>query len=1147
MVYSPQSNLLLAKLDAFIRKYYKNQLLRGGVFFVLLLSISGLVVLLLEYFGQYGTVVRTVFFYSVFALALLGLYQFILIPVLGMFRLGKTLSYEQASLIIGKHFPLVKDKLVNTLQLQNIANELHDNNLLIAAIHQKTNQLKPVSFTDAVSFKPNLKKSRFILIPFIVYLLIILFTPDVISSAGNRLLHHSQEFLPQAPFEFVIQNKKLETPQYSDFELEVELKGKSIPNEVWIESNGQTYKMLKNEGFHFTYTFRNVSKNIPFNFKALSFNSTNHIIKVIDKPTLLQYNVKIDYPNYIGKPDETIENPGDIQIPSGAILTWSFKTDKTDNISLTLMNKEEYAKSKSNNAFVYSKQIFVSTPITIKSSNKTYGLADSLAYTLQVIPDSYPGIMVEEKADSITGKQLFFIGDASDDYGLTKLVFTYNFLKSEDESKRKMGKQTRVIAIDKKEKTQRFYYSINLNELGISAADELEYYFEVWDNDGIRGAKSTKSNVSVFKAPDEKEIQKEMDEAGNSIKDEMKEAMKESKKLQKEIKDLQLKMVEKRELTWEEKKKAEELLARQKLLQQKIENIKNQNNKNNLRENEYKEANPEILEKQKQLEKMFNEIMDDEMKKAIQDIEKMLQMQNKDAIKQEMDKMQMSNKDVEKELDRMLEQYKQLEIEKKLNDVTKHLEKLSEKQKELTEKTKELEQSKDIKKEENKKQLEQLQQQIQQEFRDIQQQLRDVEKKNEQLEKPKELADTKNQEQKANENMENAKENLNKGNTKETKKNQQNAADAMQEMAENIAEKQEKEEKEQHEEDAAALREILENTIQLSKDQEQLLNEIKKINGYNPQYVELAKQQKNTRDNAKIIEDSLLALSKRVPEISSFVNKEVTKLNDNLDKSIQAFGLRNFMEIYTRQQYAMTHANNLALMLSQILNQMQQQNQMGKPKAGKSGKGGKPKPGGSGNKPLSMSDIKKMQEELNKQLKEGLNKQGEQGNPQNKNGQKPSEQKGNGQQGMSNEGFARMAAQQMAIRQQLQRMMQQMDAKQKEGVGGNRMLEEMKKMMEQTEKELYNKKLTTEMLQRQQDILTRLLESEKAERKQEQEEKREAEQAKEKPAVTPPDFKQYIEQRNKEKELLETIPLEMQPYYREKTKEYFNRIGNSKN
>jgi hypothetical protein len=73
-----------------------------------------------------------------------------------------------------------------------------------------------------------------------------------------------------------------------------------------------------------------------------------------------------------------------------------------------------------------------------------------------------------------------------------------------------------------------------------------------------------------------------------------------------------------------------------------------------------------------------------------------------------------------------------------------------------------------------------------------------------------------------------------------------------------------------------------------------------------------------------------------------------------------------------------------------------------------------------------------------------------------------------------------------------------------------------------------------------------LLESEKAERKQEQEQKREAEQAKEKPKASPPAFDLYLEQKNKEKELLETIPTDMQPYYKAKSIEYFNKVGGVK-
>lgn len=1138
-------HIILQKLDEFVRKYYKNRFLHGAIHFALVVLLAFLFVVVLEYFGHFGKGVRALLFYGFVSTAVFFLTKYVIVPLAAMYKLGRVMDYKQASVLVGKYIPEIDDKLLNAIQLNEISTQ-QASALLQAAIAQKVQQLQPVKFSDAIQLKQNIRYAKYLSIPLLVYLLVYVFAPDVIENGSTRLVNYNATFVQPAPFRFVLNNNSLEVPQYSDVELNLELVGKAIPNEVYAVVNGLNYKMQKVDATHYNYTIRNVNKDVALYFEAAGFTSGDYTIKAIAKPVLVNYQLKLQYPAYTGKQQEVLQNPGDINIPAGTTVSWYFTTAKTDEVILGFQQKEVQAEKKSNGNFFLNKRFLASTGYYIKNKNNTFGVADSLYYQISVTPDAYPMLSIEEKADSITGKQLYFIGDADDDYGLTKLVFAYRYLKSENQDKLKQGAVLKPVAIGRNEKSQRFYYQINLNETGLTAGEELEYYFEVWDNDGVQGPKSAKSKVMMYKAPSEKEIRQEMSSAGNALKAEMQEAINESKKLQKDLKELQLKMLEKRELTWEEKKKAEELLKRQKELVQKIEDIKKQEQLNRSREEEFKPLNEELMQKQQQLEKLFNEVMNDELKKLLKDMERMLQQQNKDLIKEQMDKMQLNNKDVEKELDRMLEQYKQLELDKKINDATNKLEQLAEKQKQLAEETKQLDNNKSLNKEQKEQKLDELkqkQEQLNTEFKDAQQQLKEIEQNNKQLETPRELADTKQEEQKAKQEQQNASENLNKKDSKKAAQNQQEAAENMQEMANKMKEQQEKEEEEQAEEDAAALREILENLIQLSKDQEELIQETKQVNGYNPQYVELAKKQKITRDNAKLIEDSLLALSKRVPQIRAFINREVTKMNDNLDKSIQGFSTRNMPEIRVRQQYAMMHANNLAVMLSEALNQMQQEQQQQKSKQGK----GKPKPkpgkGGKGSKPLTMSQIKKMQEELNKQLREGMNKQGENGKPKDEQGKQPGGKPQGGQNGMSSESFARMAAQQMAIRQQLQKMMQQMDAKQKEGLGGNKMLEEMKQMMEQTEKELFNKKLTNEMLMRQQDILTRLLESEKAERKQEQEEKREAEQANEKPKPAPPAFEQFIQTKKREQELLETIPADMQPYYKEKAKSYFNKLN----
>ncbi len=1136
---------LLSKLDTFIRRYYKNLLIRGAIYFATATLLVFLLVIVLEYFGNYHSTTRAVLFYAFVVFTLFCLVRFVCIPLAKLYKLGTTLSYAQASVIIGDHFPEVKDKLLNVLQLQ--ATTATDQSLLQAAINQKTQELQPVPFAAAVNLKRNYRYLRYVALPVLLYAFIYIISPGMITDSSIRVLNYNKTYKPIAPFIFTIENKNLSAQQYTDFELQVKVSGSELPEEVFLVTGEHKYKLFKTDKLHFTYTFPNIQHDIDFRLAAGAFETDDYTLKALAKPLVTNYRAKLVFPGYLGKQPEWIENPADLTVPAGTNIHWEFQTLNTQQVLLGFNGAWLRAQTNGDNRFTYSRKLFVGSTYGIKTVSADSSQGDSLVYRLNVIPDAFPTLTADEKKDS-SGKQLYFIGDAADDYGLTRLAFRYRITRNK--TTQPEPTQTQWIPLNGNGIGLRFYHQLNLSDL-LQPGDGILYYFEVWDNDGVHGSKSTKSVMKELKAASLEELEAKTEAGSNALKAKMEQTAKEAKQLQKEMKELERKMMEKRELTWEEKKKMEKLLQQQKELARKLEEIKKENQQLNREEAEYKKQQQDILDKQQQLEKMFNELMDDEMKKLIRDMEKMLEQQNKDGMKENMEKMQLNNKDVEKELDRMLEQYKKLEIEKKLDEVSTKLDQMAQKQEELSKKSSELDllKNKDAKKE-AAEQLKQQQEQLSKEFKETQEELKQIEKENKELEEPTELENTEPEQQEIEQQQEQSKDDLEKGDNKKAAEKQQKAAQKMKQMSQKMKDKKAEQEQKELELDAQALREILENTIQLSKDQEALMENMRAINGYNPQYVEAAQEQKKIKDNAKIIEDSLLALSKRVAELSSFVNREVSKLNDNLDRSVKGYGLRNFPEIRTRQQSSMMHANNLAVMLSDLLKQMQDQMQgegdgKGKSKAKKPGKSGK------GGKSKSMSELKKAQEELNKQLREGLNKQPSDKSDGNKPGDKNPSGKPDGNKsdggdkpgGMSSEEYARMAAQQQAIRQQMQKLMQEMGSKEKEGAGGQKQLQEMQKLMEQTEKELYNKQLSNQMLQRQQDILTRMLESEKAERKQDEEHRREAEQAKQKPATVPPDFEQYLQQKKREQELLETIPAEMQPYYKQKTRAYFNKVG----
>ena len=255
--------------------------------------------------------------------------------------------------------------------------------------------------------------------------------------------------------------------------------------------------------------------------------------------------------------------------------------------------------------------------------------------------------------------------------------------------------------------------------------------------------------------------------------------------------------------------------------------------------------------------------------------------------------------------------------------------------------------------------------------------------------------------------------------------------------------------------------------------------------------------------------------------------KEISAINMNMYEALDNLEDRMVPQARSRQQFAMTSINNLTLMLSEALQQMQQEAQS------KPGQGTCKKPGGNGKKP-SLTQMKKKQEEINKNMKKAKEAMQKGGNSPGKRG-KPGEGSGMSEQ------LAKMAAQQQYIREQLQKLNMEENKDGRNSLGN---LQEIQKQMEETEQDIVNRNITDQTLNRQQEIMTRLLESEKAERERDQDEQRKSEEAKNYQKRNPPAFEEYKKLKLKEMELLRTVPPELNSYYKQKVNDYFQAIEN---
>lgn len=1104
-------SLLIEKLDAFIRKFYINQLLRGALYTVGAVLTMFIVMNVLEYQFYFSTGVRKFMFWSFLAVSGAALWAWVAVPLMHYFRLGQTISHEKAASIIGEHFTDVKDKLLNILQLkQQSANAIHAD-LINASINQKSDEIRLVPFTGAIDLGKNRKYLRYALPPLALLLFIFFAAPSIISEGTKRLFNNNVKFEKPAPFKFLVNPDSLTAVQFSDFPLRVEVEGAALPNEVFIDLGGAQYRLAKEAGNVFSYRFTNVQRDTKFKLFGGGVESDEFKIEVLEKPNILSFSVKLNFPKYIGRTNEQLENVGDIVVPQGTDLGWVFSAEHTDDLQMRFAtdNQSVAAKRFDDELFQFNRRAMRDEPYKVFISNKNLPNADSVGYSITVIPDQVPVIDVKKFVDSTNTKQLFFAGDASDDYGLSKLIFNYQIKKS------KGGQQPmNALPISFSAGKQTGYsHNFNIENLGLEPGDEVTYYFEVFDNDGVNGAKSARTGIENFRMPTIDEIKTQSAENDKEIKKDLEKALKESLKVQEDLKKLREKVLQQKELDWQSRKEMEKLLDRQKQLDKQMEQAK-KNFEENMKAQEELEQNKDIWEKQEQLQKMFEEVLSPEMKEMMKQIEEMLQNMNKEETLDKMEEMKMDNEQVTKELDRLQELFKQLEVEKQLDEAMDELEKLAEKQDKLAEENEKNEKSdEEIKKE---------QEELNKEMEKISDKLEDTKKKNEELERPQEIPDTKKEEQDIKEDQKDASDEMKKpGGKPKAAKKQKSAAKKMKEMANGMKTKMAGDSADQAEEDMAALRQLLENIIGLSFSQEDNMNSIAKAPINTPNYVELVQEQYKIKDDFKIVEDSLDALAKRVYQIEGFVLEKVGDIKSSIKNSTADLEERQVQRANSFQQSSMKGLNDLALMLSETLNQMQQQSQSEQEGSGKCKKPGKSKGKGKGKDKAPGDKMSKGQGNLNemmKGLKERLEKQGKEG------------QGG----GATAKQYAQMARQQAELRKALD---EKRKAKQAEGKG-TKELDEIAKQMEETEKELVNKKLTNEMLKRQQDIMSKLLEDERAERQQEQDEQRQAETAKNIPPKMPPALEEYLKARRAEVDQYRTVSPALRPYYKALVEEY---------
>ena len=649
---------------------------------------------------------------------------------------------------------------------------------------------------------------------------------------------------------------------------------------------------------------------------------------------------------------------------------------------------------------------------------------------------------------------------------------------------------------------QEFYYSFDFEGIETSSSG-ISYYFSVTDNDVINDFKTTTSDHYFFQFPDKEDILANENEQFKDIETKLQQSREMAREIQEDLDKLRMKNMDSNVSEWEKSQMVNDVISKQSKLEKLYEQIKQDNEKLNNYLNSFKEQNQEVAEKQKEIEALLEEVFTDELRELLEEFNKLAEEFDSRKLNQLSQQMDLSYEDLQKQLDRNLEMLRKMKVEQKIQEVIDEIELMSQSKKQL---------AKDILNDPDYDKGIQQVEQHKEDLNRLQQQIEKALEMNQELERPLNFDNFHDEFDDSKESMDESIQQMNRKNRKKSGESLENAAQKLESTAFAMQQLLDSNTMEQNMENIENLRQILGNLVYLSFEQEEVLDGLQSMNSSDPLLNEINRKQSRIKNQSTIVKDSLYALAKRTPQINSLVNNELLTMEMNLDKIRDHLDEARFPAARSSQQYVITAANNLALILNEALENLEEQMANAQPGEQQCEKPGSGKPG--------MNMMKKTSENLKQQLQQMLEQM------KNGNGSKMNEQMGRS----------------LMEHEMMQQMLRDIMNNGSVGSGARKTLQEIDRMLEQNRKELMNKNINSRMIERQNQITTRLLEAEQAELEREFEDKRESETA-EDFFSDPARFFEYKENKNYSIEYLNRNSHQLNNFYNSKYKKYLNNIN----
>ncbi|MBI5404025.1 MAG: hypothetical protein HY959_11545 [Ignavibacteriae bacterium] len=1098
------------RLSSAYRKELAFNLTRNLLFTVLSALVSGFIIVLLETVFHFRSSVRTVFFWTYLLLTSTTVIYFLANYFLKLFsplKSGEILTFAARA---GEHFPDIKDSVANSISLYKLAGKkdfnslYYSENLILAYLGKVNNTASGINLSSFVSYKKLKKQFSFFLLSVFITGLSFAIFPNALPGSLERLVNYKYSYIDNSyGIAFEITPGNYET--FKGDRVNVAIKIKSTKPDLKIDEIEFYTKQFTPDGYEilsdskdlkavtentFYTSIENVNTDLTYYAEYREIRSDIYKIKISDYPILKKLNITVYPPEFTGLHEKKLnENEGDIYCIEGSRIFFDITASKElSSAGIYLNDKNIDLKINGDRA---EGTLDATEEGSYKIRMKDIGGKESRnekVFSLRLIKNEAPRVEITEPQEdnySIKGEREILVkGRMKDDYGFSKL--TLNYRKSKSNSSASQNFTPLNVPVKNLNATElEVPYLWNIGGINIRSGDVVEYYLEATDNSGKTG----RSGIKVLTFRSLPDILKNTEEITKNLEQDLKSVLEDVKKLQEEIKELKKNNTEDLGLNDAQKKldlqkKMENVQSNLDAAQQKLDKgMEDLRQKNMLTE--------KTLEQFMKLQEMFNKINTPEFREVLKKMLEAMKKNDMNQLREEMKNFHFDEEAFKKQIEQLMKLMQKIENLQKFGELTQKLDDIKKEQEELKKTTE------NTGKDETGKMntLSNRQQDIKENMDNFKEELQNLINEMTKMKEDMNPNDLQNLNKKMNQKntqskMQKSSSELMKGQKENSEETQEDILkdlnemnDDMQDALESAMDTQNTEKKMMDE-----MERIKNDLERLSREQQELKEKTQDTKKSDKnEFRENANEQGELKKDLTGDINDLMNLTNYGMQMSPELGKELGNAYNKMDRAEGNLQNGEKENAVSDQGKAKTSLDNAANMLGKMLNEMKSQQ----------GKGNKKGQGRLGQLMQQLAKIIGQQQSLNGQMQK-LGKNGKSGKD-GKDGQEEMQPDVKMQ-------IERLKLEQEEVRKSLEELNREFEIE-KERSGEKLLgdLKEVEKQMRETVKDLSEYNINDKLLERQNKILSRMLDAQLSQREKDFEQKRESRPGENFIRTTPPE------------------------------------------